>query len=46
MADVYLGETKPFTLERPSQFRAAPPPALTSAEYLRDYNEVKAMGAR
>ena len=46
MANVYLAETKPFTLERPSQFRPAPPPALTSAEYLRDYNEVKAMGGR
>jgi hypothetical protein len=33
-------------MERPSQFRPAPPPALTSAEYLRDYNEVKDLGAR
>ncbi len=30
---------------RPSQFRAAPPPALTSRRYARDYNEVKALGA-
>ncbi|MCA1626934.1 MAG: vanadium-dependent haloperoxidase, partial [Acidobacteria bacterium] len=30
---------------RPSQFRAAPPPALTSRRYARDYNEVKAVGA-
>jgi hypothetical protein len=46
MAYFYMSETKPYTLERPSQFRAEQPPALTSAEYLRDYNEVKAMGAR
>lgn len=41
----WLGSVTPFTLTRPSQFRAAPPPALTSREYARDYNEVKAMGA-
>ena len=46
MAYLYLMETKPYTLERPSQFRPEPPPALTSAAYLRDYNEVKALGAR
>ena len=28
----------------PTQFRAEPPPALTSARYTRDYNEVKALG--
>ena len=46
MAYLYLIETKPFTLERVSQFRPEPPPAVTSAEYLRDYNEVKSLGAR
>ena len=46
MAYMYLGETRPFTLDRPSQFRPEPPPALTSAAYVRDYNEVKARGAR
>jgi hypothetical protein len=46
MAAVYMAEAKPFTLERPSQFRPDPPPGLMSAEYLRDYNEVKAMGGR
>ncbi len=30
----------------PSQFRAAPPPALTSATWVRDYNEVKDLGAK
>ena len=45
MAAPWLGNVTPFTLTRPSQFRAAAPPALTSAEYAKDYNEVKAMGA-
>jgi hypothetical protein len=45
MANVYLANARPYTLERPTQFRAPAPPALTSAEYLRDYNEVKAAGA-
>jgi hypothetical protein len=29
-----------------SQFRAGPPPALTSAAWARDYNEVKELGAK
>jgi hypothetical protein len=45
MAVPWLGSVTPFTLTRPSQFRAEPPPALTSFRYARDYNEVKAMGA-
>ncbi|HEY7783985.1 MAG TPA: vanadium-dependent haloperoxidase [Pyrinomonadaceae bacterium] len=40
----WLGNVTPFTLTRPSQFRAEPPPALTSRRYARDYNEVKALG--
>jgi hypothetical protein len=34
----------PWVLKRPSQFRPAPPNALTSAEYAADYNEIKVMG--
>lgn len=34
----------PWILKRPSQFRPAPPNALTSAEYAADYNEIKVMG--
>lgn len=45
MVAPWLGNVTPFTLTRPSQFRAAPPPALTSRQYARDYNEVKAVGA-
>ena len=37
---------KPFVLRRASQFRADPPPALTRSRYIRDYNEVKAVGGR
>ncbi|MCM3874137.1 MAG: vanadium-dependent haloperoxidase [Pyrinomonadaceae bacterium] len=42
----WLGFVTPFTLTRPSQFPAEPPPALTSRRYARDYNEVKALGVR
>lgn len=41
----WLGQVTPFMLTRPFQFRAPPPPPLTSREYARDYNEVKALGA-
>jgi hypothetical protein len=41
----WLGNVAPFTLTRPSQLRADPPPALTSHEYAKDYNEVKSIGA-
>ncbi|HKE56287.1 MAG TPA: vanadium-dependent haloperoxidase [Pyrinomonadaceae bacterium] len=41
----WLGNVTPFTINRPSQFRAAPPPALPSRDYARDYNEIKAIGA-
>lgn len=33
-----------FALERPDQFRAPPPPAISSDAYTRAYNEVKALG--
>jgi len=35
---------QPFALNSPSQFRAEPPPALTSDTWARDYNEVKSLG--
>jgi PAP2 superfamily len=34
----------PFVLDTPSQFRPAPPPALTSTKYAADFNEVKSLG--
>jgi hypothetical protein len=36
----------PFALASPSQFRANPPPSLRSAQWARDYNEIKDLGAK
>lgn len=36
----------PWLMTSPSQFRAGPPPALTSDLWARDYNEVKELGAK
>ena len=41
----WLATMRPFLLDSPSQFRAAPPPALTSHQYARDLNETEAYGA-
>ena len=41
----WQGLVTPFFLTRPFQFRSEPPPALTSREYARDYNEVKDLGS-
>jgi hypothetical protein len=45
MASPWMADFDPFTLTGPTRFRAAPPPALTSALYARDFNEVKELGA-
>jgi hypothetical protein len=34
----------PWVLKSADQFRPGPPPALSSAEWARDYNEVKSLG--
>ncbi len=44
--DPWLGRLRPMLLASPSQFRPGGPPALPSARYARDVNEVKSMGAR
>jgi hypothetical protein len=44
MAFVYVATKQPFVMSSPSQFRPGPAPALTSAQYLKDYNEVKEKG--
>jgi hypothetical protein len=36
----------PFSLQSVDQFRSAPPPALTSAQYAAAFNEVKALGGK
>ena len=40
----WLGDVTPFTIRSADQFSAGPPPRLTSPEYTRAYNEVKALG--
>ena len=37
---------KPFAMHSPSQFRPAPPIALNSEEWARNYNEMKAIGEK
>ncbi len=39
-------QRKPWVMHSAAQFRPAAPPALTSATWTRDFNEVKAMGGR
>jgi hypothetical protein len=45
MVTPWVATVTPFTLKDPAQFRASPPPLLTSGRYARDYNEVKRMGS-
>ena len=45
MAAPWMASFDPFTLTGPTRFRAPPPPALTSALYARDYEEVRQLGA-
>jgi len=40
------GNVTPWIMERGTQFRPAPPPQLTSAEWARDYNEIKDVGGK
>ncbi|HEU4780201.1 MAG TPA: hypothetical protein VFS58_10005 [Steroidobacteraceae bacterium] len=40
----HWGKVKPFVLRSAAQFRVLPPPAMTSAEYTRAYDEAKALG--
>jgi PAP2 superfamily len=40
------GKRKPWVLTGGEQFRPGPPPALTSQTWARDYNEIKALGAK
>jgi len=40
------GKRKPWVMSSGSQFRPSPPPTLTSERWTRDYNEIKALGAK
>ncbi|HEX2827738.1 MAG TPA: vanadium-dependent haloperoxidase [Burkholderiales bacterium] len=39
-------QVKPFFMKEPAQFRPAPPPALKSAEWAKDLNEIQRIGGR
>src|SRR5207253_11420580 len=39
-------QRKPWVMTSCDQFRPGPPPALTSEPWARDYNEIKAVGAK
>jgi len=39
-------QRKPWVMASCDQFRPGPPPALTSEIWVRDYNEIKAVGAK
>lgn len=41
----WVGDLKPFVIPRADAFRTTGPPALTSAAWARDLNEVKTLGA-
>jgi hypothetical protein len=40
----WVGGVKPFLMQSSSQFRSAPPPALGSAQWAAEFNEVKSLG--
>jgi hypothetical protein len=40
-----LGQHRPWFMKSPAEFRPGPPPALKSALWARDYNEIKAVGS-
>ena len=44
VGQVFLNQS-PWVLSSPSQFRAPPPPKLSSQKYAKDFNEVKKLGA-
>jgi len=42
----FLAQVTPFTMESPSQFRPSGPPPFHSRQWIRDYDEVKTLGAK
>jgi hypothetical protein len=43
-ASAQYASAKPWVIRSADQFRPGPPPALSSVEWARDYNEVKSLG--
>jgi hypothetical protein len=41
-----FANSRPWMLKSRDQFRPPPPPALTSATWARDYNEIRSLGGR
>jgi len=41
----WIAVMRPFTFDSASRFRVEPPPALTSAQWAEDYNEVRSLGS-
>ena len=41
-----ISHVTPFAMTSPVQFRPKPPPSLKSAEWARDYNEIKELGEK
>ncbi|WP_232315411.1 vanadium-dependent haloperoxidase [Aquincola tertiaricarbonis] len=46
MAVPQWSQRKPWLMASAAQFRPAPPPALNSEQWVRDFNEVKALGGK
>lgn len=46
VATPHWGQRKPWLMNDGAQFRPAPPPALDSEAWARDFNEVKALGGK
>lgn len=40
----HWGQVKPFVVQSALQFPLGPPPALNSAQFIKDFNEIKAIG--
>jgi hypothetical protein len=41
----WISQLEPFVMKSPDQFRPGPPPSLSSRQYARELNEVKALGS-
>jgi hypothetical protein len=44
--DPWLGQVEPLLLDSPTQIQPGPPPAISSATYVEEFNEVRDYGAK